>query len=102
LQIVDLLIAQMNRTLQQRELEIRLTAPVRRWIVDKTCADRSYGARPLRRALQRYVEDPLADALMEGRLSDTSVVEIYLAGDALDCRPLRSEEVHEPEAVLSH
>lgn len=101
LQIVDLLVAQMNRTLQQRQLEIRLTAPARRWIVDKTCADRSYGARPLRRALQKYVEDPLAEALIQGRLRDASVVEVFMVGDALDCRPLLGDEVLEPEAVLS-
>ena len=101
LQIVDLLVAQMNHTLRQRKLEIRLTAPARRWLVDKTCADRSYGARPLRRALQKYVEDPLAEAFIQGRLNSSSVVEMFLVGDVLDCRPLLGDEVHEPEAVLT-
>jgi len=41
--------------------EVRLTDEAKKWIVDKTCADRSYGARPLRRALQKYVEDPLSE-----------------------------------------
>ena len=102
LQIVDLLVAEMNRTLRQRKLEIRLTAPARRWIVDKTCADRSYGARPLRRALQRYVEDPLSEALIQGRLGAASVVEVFLVGDTLDCRPLLGSEVLEAEEALTH
>ncbi len=101
LQIVDLLVAQMNRTLQQRKLTVRLTAPARRWIVDKTCADRSYGARPLRRALQKYVEDPLAEAFIQGRLNASSEVEVFLVGDALDCRPLLGEDAHEREGVLT-
>ncbi|HEV7843472.1 MAG TPA: ATP-dependent Clp protease ATP-binding subunit, partial [Pyrinomonadaceae bacterium] len=47
LEVVQLQIEQMNRTLTSRGLEIRLTDEARRWIVRKTCADRSYGARPL-------------------------------------------------------
>jgi ATP-dependent Clp protease ATP-binding subunit ClpC len=110
LQIVELLVAQMNRTLRQRQMEIRLTAPARQWIVDKTCADRNYGARPLRRALQKYVEDPLSEALMQGHLRAASVVEVFLADTALDCRALTSavhhetghETDHETEEMLTH
>ena len=39
------------------------------WIIDVTCKDRSYGARPLRRAIQRYVEDPLSEELIRGNLA---------------------------------
>jgi hypothetical protein len=56
-----------------------LTEDAKRWAVEQTCADRSYGARPLRRALQRYVEDPLSEALIEGRLTGSSLIEIYKA-----------------------
>ena len=38
------------------------------WIIEITCKDRSYGARPLRRAIQRYVEDPLSEELIRGHL----------------------------------
>ncbi len=102
LQIVDLLVAQMNRLLRQRKLEIQLTAAARQWIVDKTCADRSYGARPLRRALQKYVEDPLSEAVIQGRLSTASVVEVFLDRDGLDCRVLTGDARLESEEVLSH
>jgi len=42
-----------------------------------TCQDRSYGARPLRRAIQRYVEDPLSEELIRGNL-ESGDIEIYL------------------------
>jgi ATP-dependent Clp protease ATP-binding subunit ClpC len=102
LQIVDLLVAQMNRTLRQRKLAIQLTAAARQWIVDKTCADRSYGARPLRRALQKYVEDPLSEAVIQGRLNTASVVEVFLDRDGLDCRVLTTDVLLASEEVLSH
>ena len=102
LQIVDLLVAQMNRTLSQRKLEIQLTSAARQWIVDKTCADRNYGARPLRRALQKYVEDPLSEAVIQGRLNTASVVEMFLEGDRLECRALTSHGLLESAEVLSH
>ncbi len=48
--------------------QIQITEDAAKYILEKTCADRSYGARPLRRALQKYVEDPLSEALIQGSL----------------------------------
>ncbi len=92
-EIVGLLIAQLNRTLIRRKLQVQMTEDARQWIVDQTCTDRSYGARPLRRALQKYVEDPLSEALIGGRFSEASVIEIYLEGDMLGYRPVELEEL---------
>ena len=97
LKIVGLLQEQMNRTLQRRKLEVHLSDESRRWIVEKTCADRTYGARPLRRAMQKYVEDPLSEALIQGRFKDASLIEVYLEGNELK---YRSISVGEPEADL--
>ena len=55
-----------------------------------TCKDRSYGARPLRRAIQRYVEDPLSEELIRGHL-ETGEVEVYLDGGALAYRAAGQE-----------
>ncbi len=96
--IVGLLVRQMNQTLQHRQLQIQLTDEAKRWVVEQTCTDRSYGARPLRRALQRYVEDPLSDALIQGQLAGTSLIEIYLDNNSLGIRPLLAEEELEPAA----
>jgi ATP-dependent Clp protease ATP-binding subunit ClpC len=97
LAIVALLVEQINRTIERRKIRVQLTEDARRWIVDKTCADRSYGARPLRRALQRYVEDPLSEAIIQGQFADADRVEVYLDGDQLQYRSLG---VTEGDALL--
>lgn len=102
LRIVSLMVTQMNHTLRHRKLEINLTAEARQWIVEKTCTDRSYGARPLRRALQKYVEDPLSEAIIQGRIGTSSVVEVFLDGGALNFRPLIAEEMTDADEVLIH
>jgi ATP-dependent Clp protease ATP-binding subunit ClpC len=81
--IVDLLIGLVNQVMKHKKLSIRLSPQVRRWIVDKTCHDRSYGARPLRRAIQKYIEDPLSEAIIQNRIKPDSILEIYLKEDAL-------------------
>jgi ATP-dependent Clp protease ATP-binding subunit ClpC len=72
--------------------EVRLSEEAKRWIVKKTCADRTYGARPLRRALQKHVEDPLSEALIQGHLTGASVIEVFVEGDDLNHRPVGVEE----------
>jgi len=88
LRIIDLLVGQINDTLIHRQVQIALTPEARQWILDKTCGDRSYGARPLRRALQRYVEDPLSEALIQGGLQRPATLEVHVSGDALGFRPV--------------
>jgi ATP-dependent Clp protease ATP-binding subunit ClpC len=100
LEIVGLQVEQLNKTLARRGLEVRLTEDAKRWIVEKTCADRSYGARPLRRALQKYVEDPLSEALIQGTLDGATLVEVFREGDVLDHRPVGVEEPG--DALLIH
>jgi ATP-dependent Clp protease ATP-binding subunit ClpC len=53
--------------------------------------DRSYGARPLRRALQKFIEDPLSEALIQGTLPRPSELEVYLGDSGIFCRPVASE-----------
>jgi ATP-dependent Clp protease ATP-binding subunit ClpC len=100
LEVVQLQLDQINRTMSRHGFEVRLTDDAKRWIVEKTCADRSYGARPLRRALQKYVEDPLSEALIQGQLTGSSLVEVFLRGDELDFRPAGIEAAD--DALLTH
>jgi len=88
LRIIDLLVGQINETLVHRQVQITVTPEACRWILEKTCKDRNYGARPLRRALQKYVEDPLSEALIQGGLQRPATLEVFLAGDGLSFRPL--------------
>ena len=88
LRIIDLLVGQMNDTLIHRQVQVVLTPEARQWILEKTCADRNYGARPLRRALQKYVEDPLSEALIQGGIQRPATLQIYVAGEGLSFRPV--------------
>jgi ATP-dependent Clp protease ATP-binding subunit ClpC len=87
LRIIDLLVGQINETLVHRQVQIALTPEARQWILEKTCSDRNYGARPLRRALQKYVEDPLSEALIQGGLQRPATLEIFLSSEGLSFRP---------------
>ena len=85
--IVDLLITQLNEVMKQRKISMVLRPEVRKWIVEKTCHDRSYGARPLRRAIQRFIEDPLSEGLIQNRFKPGIALEIYLKDGSLFCIP---------------
>ncbi len=100
LDVIQLQVEQINRTMIRHGFEVRLTDEAKKWIVDKTCADRSYGARPLRRALQKYVEDPLSEALIQGQLAGFSLIEVFLDGDDLNYRPVGIEAPD--DAILIH
>ena len=84
--IMALLVTQLNENLVDRKLRIALTSEVIDWIIEVTCKDRSYGARPLRRAIQRYVEDPLSEELIRGHLHGGEI-EVYLDAGQLSYRP---------------
>ena len=62
--IVHLLINDLNVTLQKHRLSVELTDAACDWLVKTTVRDRAYGARPLRRAIQKQVEDPLAELMV--------------------------------------
>ncbi len=62
-QIVELLLLRIRETMAERELQLELTDPAKDMLVEKGW-DPAMGARPLRRAIQRYIEDPLADFVL--------------------------------------
>ncbi|HXI61655.1 MAG TPA: ATP-dependent Clp protease ATP-binding subunit [Pyrinomonadaceae bacterium] len=96
LDVLQLQVDQINATMSNHGFIVRLADDAKRWIVNKTCADRSYGARPLRRSLQKYVEDPLSEALIQGQLADASLVEMFVDGAALNFRSITiDDEGHE-------
>jgi ATP-dependent Clp protease ATP-binding subunit ClpC len=88
LHIIYLLVGQINDTLIHRQVQIVLTPEASQWILEKTCGDRNYGARPLRRALQKYIEDPLSEALIQGGLQRPATLEVFVAGEELGFRPV--------------
>jgi ATP-dependent Clp protease ATP-binding subunit ClpC len=94
--IVDLMVTQLNQNLVHKRLSVTVTEEAKQWILDKACKDKNYGARPLRRAIQRYIEDPLSEALIQGQLKDVANVEVYLEGTQLWYRSAEREEVGVP------
>ena len=78
-QIVDLLIARLQKQITSSGIVLQLTEAGRDLLVDKGF-DPGLGARPLRRAIQRYIEDKLADAMLDHQFSEGSVVLV----DAVD------------------
>jgi ATP-dependent Clp protease ATP-binding subunit ClpC len=92
MQILELLVQQLNTNLVHKAITISVTDDAKKWIIEKTASDRTYGARPLRRALQRYVEDPLSEALIAGGIVQRpAFLEVYMENNQLFYRPISSD-----------
>jgi ATP-dependent Clp protease ATP-binding subunit ClpB len=73
--IVDIQIARLQKLLADRKIEITLDAKAREWLA-AAGYDPVYGARPLKRVIQRRLQDPLAELLLEGEIGDGSLVTV--------------------------
>jgi len=73
--IVDLLVADLQRRLAEHELALEVT-PAAKALISREGYDPQFGARPLKRAVQRLVENPLAKALLEGRFPPGSTIRV--------------------------
>ncbi len=80
--IVDILVNELESRLSPREIKMQISDPVRELIVEKGF-DAQLGARPLRRAIQKLIEDPLAEEILRGKITDNSTLKIGRKGDAL-------------------
>ncbi len=81
--IVDLQLALIESRLQSRRIRLRATAPARSWLATQGY-DPQFGARPLKRTLQRLVLDPLTTRLLEGTIRDGSEVTLNLRNGELE------------------
>jgi ATP-dependent Clp protease ATP-binding subunit ClpC len=84
--ITHLLIQDLNETLKESGLSVGLSGEAAKWLVANTCADRTFGARPLRRSIQRNIEDQLAESLIRRTIKRKGTVTVYLEGDKLVLR----------------
>jgi ATP-dependent Clp protease ATP-binding subunit ClpC len=85
-EIAGIMFRRLSESLEDRKTEITATEEVCEWLVQTTCKDRSYGARPLRRAIQKHIEDALSEAIITGKFEDRGVIEVFLDGDRLNFR----------------
>jgi ATP-dependent Clp protease ATP-binding subunit ClpC len=83
LQIVELLLKRIRESLAERELSLNLSADAATFLVDKGW-DPAMGARPLRRAIQRYIEDPLADEVLAQSMPPGSTIDVDKAPEGDD------------------
>ena len=81
--IVRLLVEDLNVTLQKHKLTVSLTDAACDWLVKTTLRDRAYGARPLRRAIQKQVEDPLAELMVGQDTVPSGLVNFDLVDEKL-------------------
>ena len=98
--IVDLEIAKVQSRLLEKKISIELTKDAKELIID-TGYDEKYGARPLRRAIEQLLEDPLAEALLGGEINEEDCVAIDRDGDKLTFTSIEKAEATASESESS-
>tara|TARA_R110000824_G_scaffold118960_1_gene271357 strand:- start:3444 stop:6059 length:2616 start_codon:yes stop_codon:yes gene_type:complete len=96
--IVDIQMARLQSLLEDRKIVIELDESARTWLADKGF-DPAYGARPLKRVIQRNVQDSLAELLLEGRVKDGETVRVSANADGIVING-RGAESDEPDEGL--
>ena len=96
-QIVDLEVSKLEERLKEREMELDISADARDFLIEKGY-DSEYGARPMRRAVERFLEDPLAEALLSGDVKEGDLIEVSLLEDAkeLSFKPKKQKKEATP------
>ena len=90
--IVEIQLQRLEKLLAAREIALQVTDAAKAWLADAGY-DPVYGARPLKRLVQKRVQDPLAELILAGRLGDRATAVVDRGDDGLLVKP-RSETVH--------
>ncbi|UOQ91227.1 AAA family ATPase [Agromyces endophyticus] len=96
-EIVNLYIDRLGARLHERRLELGVTPDARAWLAERGY-DPLYGARPLRRLMQREIDDRLARALLDGSVRDGDTVVVALAADGESLTVARAETIRDGDA----
>ncbi len=83
LKIIDIVIAEMLSKVSDRNIMIELSKGAKEFLADRGF-DPQFGARPLRRTIQKFIEDPIAEELLKGRFGDGSFIRVRKKGEALE------------------
>ncbi|MFU8776535.1 MAG: ATP-dependent chaperone ClpB, partial [Roseovarius sp.] len=99
--IVDIQMARLLKRLAARKIRLELDDAARKWLADEGY-DPVYGARPLKRVIQRALQDPLAEALLAGDILDGAVVPVTArpAGLIIGDRVVNSTQEPPQDAVV--
>ena len=82
LQIVDLLLKNTQNALDNKNIKLEVSEEAKKYILEKG-TDLKYGARPLRRAIQKYIEDEISEMILKGEIEQYQTVEVSLEEDKL-------------------
>lgn len=101
-QIIDIVISEMLKKVSDRQIRVDLTESAKDFIAEKGF-DPVYGARPLKRVIQKTIEDPIAENILRGKFSDGSQIKVERQGDDLEfveaSRKVIEKSAFKPEAV---
>lgn len=81
--IVDIQLARLLKLLAERKITLELEDDARTFLAEKGY-DPAYGARPLKRTIQRYLQDPLAEKILQGEFPDGSTIKVLAGSDRLN------------------
>jgi ATP-dependent Clp protease ATP-binding subunit ClpC len=98
IQIVDLEIKKVVERVKTKDITLDLAAEAKDFLITKGY-DPTYGARPMRRAVERYIEDPMAEEVLRGNIKAGDTVTVQLNGEKLDFVIVHSKE--EPKAEVA-
>ena len=83
--IADIMLSKVQKSLSERGITLKLTDAATDFIVNRGY-DPEYGARPLRRVIEQYVEDNIAEALLDGSVRDNSVITVDIVDGQVKIR----------------
>jgi ATP-dependent Clp protease ATP-binding subunit ClpC len=91
--IVDILLSDVNGTLSERGLKVEVSVEAREWLLAKAGIDPSTGARPLRRTIQRHIQDAVSEILINQHGEVIELIEVGLEGGALKFQAHEGQEI---------
>ena len=100
IQIVDLEIKKVVERVKTKDITLDLAAEAKDFLITKGY-DPTYGARPMRRAVERYIEDPMAEEVLRGNIKAGDTVTVQLKGEKLDFVIVHSKEEPKTEIAAS-
>ena len=89
--IVDLEVAKVVERVRAKDIKVHLDATAIDFLIDKGY-DPTYGARPMRRAVEKYLEDPLAEEFLRDNIKQGDTLEVHAAGEQLAFKVTRPEQ----------
>jgi ATP-dependent Clp protease ATP-binding subunit ClpC len=99
--IIRLMIARINKQLEEKGIELLLTRAAEQSLVEKGF-DATYGARQLRRTIQKRIEDPLAEAIVRGQVSEAARIEVDIDGTTGNFVFREAQAVDAPLELAQH